>query len=94
MSPPKPPKNKKTGFWKYNFVATQRKESESHSSSMFNQADLAHPVASLAGYVGSESIRNTDLVVWVNAGLYHIPIAEDAPVTPSTGGNQLGFSLA
>jgi hypothetical protein len=32
------------------------------------QADLANPVTSLPHYVDGDSIRNTDLVVWVNAG--------------------------
>jgi hypothetical protein len=32
------------------------------------------------------------VVVWVNSGLYHIPISEDAPVTPTTG-NMLSFTL-
>lgn len=81
------------GFWKWNFVATKRNEHESHSSSYYTLSDLANPPTSLPHYVNGESIRREDLVVWVNSGLYHVPMAEDAPVTPASGHNQLGFSL-
>lgn len=60
---------------------------------MYTQSDLANPPNSLTEYVDGESIRQKDLVVWVNSGLYHVPLAEDAPVTPSSGHNALGFSL-
>lgn len=83
-----------SGFWKWNFVATKQHDREVLSSSCYNQGAMADPITSLTDYVDGEPIRNTDLVVWVNAGLYHVPMAEDAPVTPSTGSNQLGFSLA
>lgn len=39
-----------------------------------------------------DSIRQQDLVLWVTSGLQHIPGAEDAPVTPSTG-PAIGFWL-
>lgn len=81
------------GFWKWNFVATQRNEDETHSSSTYTQSDIASPPNSLTDYVDGDSIRRKDLVVWVNSGLYHVPMAEDAPVTPASGHNQLGFSL-
>jgi len=80
------------GFWKWNFVATKRNEHESHSSSYYTQSDLTNPPTSLPHYVNGESIRREDLVVWVNSGLYHVTMAEDAPVTPSSG-HKLGFSL-
>lgn len=81
------------GFWKWNFVATKRRDSEAHSSSFYTQSDLTHPPTCLTHYVDGDSIREQDLVVWVNSGLYHVPMAEDAPVTPASGHNQLGFSL-
>jgi hypothetical protein len=81
------------GFWKWNFVATKRSEKETHSSSCYTQSDLSSPPTCLPNYVDGDSIRRKDLVVWVNSGLYHVPMAEDAPVTPASGHNQLGFSL-
>jgi Cu2+-containing amine oxidase len=81
------------GFWKWNFIATQRSEQETHSSSVYTQSDLSSPPTCLTDYIDGESIRRKDLVVWINSGLYHVPMAEDAPVTPASGHNQLGFSL-
>jgi Cu2+-containing amine oxidase len=80
------------GFWKWNFAATRHKDTETHSSSAFSQSDLARPPNSLCDYIDGDSIRRKDVVVWVNSGRYHIPSAEDAPVTP-TSNPVLGFSL-
>lgn len=80
------------GFARYSFVATQQKDLESHSSSIYSQGHLADPVIRLEDFVNGESVRNQDIVAWVSAGLYHVPSAEDAPVTPTTG-NLIGFSL-
>jgi Cu2+-containing amine oxidase len=80
------------GFMKYSFAATKQKDNEEQSSSIYGQANLANPSTSVTDYIDGENIRNQDVVVWVNSGLYHIPIAEDAPVTPTTG-NMLSFTL-
>lgn len=80
------------GFMKYSFAATKQRDSEEQSSSIYGQANLANPSTSLTDYIDGENIRNQDVVVWVNSGLYHIPISEDAPVTPTTG-NMLSFTL-
>jgi Cu2+-containing amine oxidase len=77
---------------KYSFAATKHKDAEAHSSSIYGQARLSNPSTSLPDYIDGEPLRNQDVVVWVNSGLYHIPVAEDAPVTTTTG-NMLGFSL-
>lgn len=60
---------------------------------MYTQSDLSSPPTCLTNYIDGDSIRRKDLVVWINSGLYHVPMAEDAPVTPASGHNQLGFSL-
>lgn len=80
------------GFANWNFVATVRKELEPDSSSIYSQANLAQAPVRLQTFVNGESARNADLVAWVNSGLYHIPVSEDAPVTP-TMYNHLGFLL-
>lgn len=77
---------------KYSFAATKRKEDEAHSSSVYGQANLAKPPNSVTDYIDGDNIRNQDVVAWVTSGLYHIPISEDAPVTPTTG-NMLSFTL-
>lgn len=77
---------------KWSFAATKHKDDEAQSSSIYGQARLSNPSTSVTDYVNGESIKNEDVVVWVNSGLYHIPVSEDAPVTTTTG-NMLGFSL-
>ncbi|KAI8472809.1 MAG: copper amine oxidase [Monoraphidium minutum] len=80
------------GFAKYGFVATVRKELEPDSSSIYSQANLASAPVRLETFINGESARNRDLVAWVTSGLYHIPVSEDAPVTPTVY-NHLGFML-
>eukprot|EP00882_Tetradesmus_deserticola_P006545 GHRQ01006887.1.p1 GENE.GHRQ01006887.1~~GHRQ01006887.1.p1 ORF type:complete len:732 (+),score=281.45 GHRQ01006887.1:152-2347(+) len=92
LEPPGYARSKALGFMKYSFAATQHKDEEAHSSSIYGQARLSNPSTSVTDYVDGEPIRNKDVVVWVNSGLYHIPVAEDAPVTTTTG-NMLSFSL-
>lgn len=77
---------------KWSFAATKHKDNEQHSSSIYGQARLSNPSTSVTEYVNGEGIKNQDVVVWVNSGLYHVPVAEDAPVTTTTG-NMLSFSL-
>ncbi|KIZ06096.1 hypothetical protein MNEG_1864 [Monoraphidium neglectum] len=80
------------GFANWGFIATVRKDNEPDSSVIYSQADLAHAPVRLQTFVDGEAARNQDLVAWVSSGLYHIPISEDAPVTPTVY-NHLGFML-
>jgi hypothetical protein len=80
------------GFARYTFAATTHKPRETSSSSIYNQGMLANPAMQFDSMINGEPLRNTDVVAWVSAGLFHIPTAEDAPVTPTTG-NHIGFSL-
>lgn len=73
-------------------MATVRKDLEPDSSSIYAQADLSKAPVKLQNFLDGESARNQDLVAWVSSGLYHIPISEDAPVTPTIY-NHLGFIL-
>jgi len=89
---PQPNPNPNPGFANWGFVATVRKEGEPDSSSIYSQADLSRAPVRLQNFVNGEPARNQDLVAWVSSGLYHIPISEDAPVTPTLY-NHLGFLL-
>jgi hypothetical protein len=80
------------GFANWGVIATVRKDNEPDSSVIYSQADLAHAPVRLQTFVDGEAARNQDLVAWVSSGLYHIPISEDAPVTPTVY-NHLGFML-
>lgn len=69
-----------------------RSELEPDSSSIYSQADLTQAPVRLQTFVNGESARDKDLVAWVSSGLYHVPVSEDAPVTPTLY-NHLGFML-
>lgn len=80
------------GFSRWGFIATVRKENEPDSSAIYTQTNLAAAPVRLETFVDGEAARNQDLVAWISSGLYHIPISEDAPVTPTVY-NHLGFQL-
>jgi len=92
LMPESEPWKQSLGFARYSFVATKHKDNETSSSSIYNQAQLGNPVVRFDELIGSETIRNQDIVIWVSSGLYHLPTSEDAPVT-STTSNNIGFSL-
>lgn len=60
-------------WMQYQCLVTARKEDEQHSVSIFNGGGLYDvPVDIVEEYSDSESIRNTDLVAWVNIGNWHL----------------------
>ena len=63
-----------------------------HSTLTSAQANLARAPVRLQTFINNEPARGRDLVAWVTSGLYHVPISEDAPVTPTVY-NHLGFML-
>lgn len=80
------------GFWKWGFVATRLKDTETHSSSCFTQGDLTKPPVNVCDYVDGDNIRKKDIVLWLSSSRNHIPAAEDAPSVPTSDG-PLGFTL-
>ncbi|KAG2436617.1 hypothetical protein HYH02_011552 [Chlamydomonas schloesseri] len=79
-------------FMKYHVAVTARKEDEPTSTTIFDQATPKEPVVRFEDYIDGDSVRKQDLVAWVSAGTWHIPVSEDAPNTPSTA-HAVGFVL-
>ncbi|XP_003786364.1 retina-specific copper amine oxidase [Otolemur garnettii] len=77
---------------RYQLAVTQRKEKESHSSSIYNQNDIWRPTVAFADFINNETLLGEDLVAWVTASFLHIPHAEDVPNTVTLG-NRVGFLL-
>uniref|UniRef100_A0A6T5TPM3 Amine oxidase n=1 Tax=Chlamydomonas chlamydogama TaxID=225041 RepID=A0A6T5TPM3_9CHLO len=82
-----------SNWWtKQQIAVSVRKDEESMSGSILEQASSLDPVMDFRKFFDGESIRKKDLVLWINVGHQHIPVAEDAPNTPS-GASYDGFSL-
>lgn len=72
------------GYQDYHIVFAQRKESEPYVTTQFDaltRADPPLPITGPAGISNDESLNSTDVVAWVGLGFYHLPRAEDNPVT-------------
>ncbi|CAK6434224.1 unnamed protein product [Pipistrellus nathusii] len=78
---------------RYPLAVTKYRESELHSSSLFNQHDPWDPPVVFEEFLqNNENIEEEDLVAWVTVGFLHIPHSEDIPNT-ATPGNSVGFLL-
>ncbi|XP_061022097.1 amiloride-sensitive amine oxidase [copper-containing] [Dama dama] len=78
---------------RYPLAVTKYRESERHSSSIYNQNDPWDPPVVFEEFLhNNENIEDEDLVAWVTVGFLHIPHAEDIPNT-ATPGNSVGFLL-
>ncbi|KAI8767562.1 amine oxidase [copper-containing] [Biomphalaria glabrata] len=91
---PNDSENEKTIPWaRHQLVVTKHKDNEQWSSSNFGMFDGLNPVADFTKfYADDEMIVDQDLVLWISAGMHHIPHTEDFPVTPTIG-NHLSFFL-
>ncbi|XP_052790634.1 membrane primary amine oxidase-like [Mya arenaria] len=79
------------GHMRHQLAVTRRKESEQHATASWY--DLQFPVRPVGGFgnlLDNETIRNTDLVLWVNEKFLHAPTAEDLPMTINV---RSGFKL-
>eukprot|EP01023_Acetabularia_acetabulum_P004614 TRINITY_DN1195_c0_g1_i3.p1 TRINITY_DN1195_c0_g1~~TRINITY_DN1195_c0_g1_i3.p1 ORF type:complete len:860 (+),score=136.35 TRINITY_DN1195_c0_g1_i3:914-3493(+) len=66
---------------KYHLAVTKRKEDEqSIMAAKYDWYLPQTPVVSLNDYINGESIRDEDLVAWVNVGVQHLPHSEDVPL--------------
>ena len=66
-------------------AVTKYKDTEDSSSSIYAQGDPYDPVVDFSRFVeDNDTIVDTDLIVWLTSGVYHIPHAEDVPSTSTT----------
>jgi len=80
------------GYQAYHTVFAQRKESEPFISTQFDSMTRGEPYVPITG-TGIDAISNgetlvdQDIVAWVGLGFYHLPRAEDNPVTNTVLGH-------
>lgn len=72
------PARQRAGFAEYPLWVTQYQSNELYASGDYPNQGLT--VDGLPVYSGNDNLVDTDLVLWVNAGLTHIPDIEQYPV--------------
>lgn len=86
------PLHKGLQWAKYQIAVTKHKDTEPHSSVMYNQAVLAEPVLEFDSFLDGDNLVNEDIVTWITIGVFHMVHAEDIPMT-HTPGNYASFFL-
>ncbi|KAF7334469.1 Amine oxidase [Mycena venus] len=75
---------KSAGFAKHALYVTKQKDTEVHSSHPNNDYDPGHPLINFEEFFNGESLNQTDIVLWINLGMHHVPHTGDIPNTVFT----------
>lgn len=57
----------------HDLMISVQKDTEPRSAHRFNNQDTANPPIDFANFFNGESLKQTDLVVWFNLGMHHVP---------------------
>jgi primary-amine oxidase len=63
---------------------TQRKDTEPKGAHPYNSQDVHDPPIDFDAFFDGEGLRDTDLVLWLNLGMHHVPHSGDLPNTVMT----------
>ena len=63
---------------------TKQKDTEPKSTHPYNNQDVFDPPVDFDAFFDGESLRNEDLVLWINLGMHHVPHSGDLPNTVMT----------
>lgn len=61
-----------------------QKDTEPSSTHPYNNQDTANPPVNFDAFFDGESLNQTDLVLWLNLGMHHVPNTGDLPNTVFT----------
>ncbi|KAJ7641294.1 copper amine oxidase [Roridomyces roridus] len=75
---------KSQGFAKQALSVTKQKDTEARSSHANNDYDPGNPLIDFDEFFDSENLNQTDIVVWLNLGMHHVPHTGDMPNTVFT----------
>jgi primary-amine oxidase len=68
----------------YDIQITKHKDTEPRAAHPYNSQDVADPPINFAKFFDGESLRQEDLVLWLNLGMHHVPHTGDLPNTVFT----------
>ncbi|KAL4924490.1 copper amine oxidase [Aspergillus undulatus] len=68
----------------YDVQVTQQHDSEPFAAHPYNSQDIQNPPVDFRSFFNGESLNQTDLVVWLNLGMHHVPHTGDLPNTVFT----------
>ncbi|KAF7313195.1 Amine oxidase [Mycena kentingensis (nom. inval.)] len=75
---------KSQGFATHGLYVTKQKDNEVRASHANNDYDPGHPIIDFDQYFNGENLNQTDIVLWVNLGMHHVPHTGDLPNTVFT----------
>ena len=68
----------------HDIYVTKWKDTEPRSAHPYNTQDTFEPPVDFSKFFDGESLRNEDLVLWLNLGMHHVPHTGDLPNTVMT----------
>ncbi|KZV72277.1 copper amine oxidase [Peniophora sp. CONT] len=68
-------------FATHNLYATVQHDTEPRATHALNDYDTANPIVDFSTYFDGESLNQTDIVLWFNLGMHHVPHTGDLPNT-------------
>ncbi|KAI0030480.1 copper amine oxidase [Vararia minispora EC-137] len=68
-------------FATHDLYATVRKDAEPRAAHALNNYDVANPIIDFADFFDGETLEQTDVVLWFNLGMHHVPHTGDLPNT-------------
>ncbi|KAL4959101.1 copper amine oxidase [Aspergillus stella-maris] len=68
----------------YDIQVTKQKDTEPFAAHPYNSQDVHNPPVDFRSFFDGESLNQTDLVVWLNLGMHHVPHTGDLPNTVFT----------
>lgn len=68
----------------YDIQVTKQHDDEPRAAHAYNTQDVHNPPINFDDFFDSENLTQTDLVVWLNLGMHHVPHTGDLPNTVFT----------
>ncbi|KAJ7769348.1 copper amine oxidase [Mycena metata] len=75
---------KSAGFAKHAVSITKQKDTEVRAAHANNDYDPGHPIIDFDHFFNDENLNQTDIVLWINLGMHHVPHTGDMPNTVFT----------